>query len=229
MNNYPNYSEARSVAGETSLIQRVCYLLASSLLVTAGAAWWAASAGLPPVLFFPLVIGTFICVAAVYFTRRQPVISLLLLYALSIMEGLIMGPVLGMISKSFTMGPMIIAESAALSALLVVGLGSYVWISNKDFGGLGKMLFWALIGLLVVGVIGMFVNMGAGGTLLYSLAGTAIFCGFVLYDVSNIKHRFGPEDYVIATVELYLDFINLFWYILQILLTVSGGGSRRND
>ncbi|MCW3060371.1 MAG: yccA, partial [Capsulimonas sp.] len=210
MNNNPYYSVPRSAVGETTLIQRVCYLLATSLLVTAGAAWWAATANLPRGLFLPLAIGTIVCVFAISFTRRQPVVSLLLLYALSVMEGLIMGPVLGMIARGFTMGPMIIAESAALSALLVVGLGSYVWISNKDFGGLGKMLFWALIGLLVVGVISMFVNMGGAGTLIYSLAGTAIFCGFVLYDVSNIKHRFGPEDYVMATVQLYLDFINLF-------------------
>lgn len=229
MNNNPPYGVARDATRESTLIQRVCYLLSSCLLVTAAAAWWAANAGLPPGLFFPLAIGTFVCVFAISFTRRQPVVSLLLLYALSVMEGLIMGPVLRMVAHGLTMGPTIIAESAALSAVLVVGLGSYVWISNKDFGGLGKMLFWALIGLLVVGLISMFVNIGGTGSLIYAVAGTAIFSGFVLYDVSNIKHRFGPDDYVIATVQLYLDFINLFWFILQILMSVSGGGSSRRD
>ncbi|MEO7718570.1 MAG: Bax inhibitor-1 family protein [Capsulimonas sp.] len=229
MNNNPYYSVPRSAVGETTLIQRVCYLLATCLLVTAGAAWWAATAQLSPGLILPLFIGSIACVIGITFTRRQPVVSLILLYVLSVLEGLMAGPVLSRIAHGFTMGPMIIAESAALSALLVVGLGSYVWISNKDFGGLGKMLYWALLGLFVVGLIGMFINMGGGGTLLYSLAGTVIFCGYVLYDVSNIKHRFGPEDYVMATVQLYLDFINLFWFILQILLSVSGGGSRSRD
>ena len=234
MNNFnnmqqPYYTGAQSQARETTLIQRVSYLLATTLLVTAAAAWYANAIGLGPQWFFPLAIGTVVIVFALSFARTNPALGLTLLYALSVMEGLLMGPLLGAIARGYPLGATIIAEAAGLCALLVAGLGTYVWISNKDFGGIGRYLFWGLIALLVVGLISFFVHMGPGGHLIYAIAGAALFVGFTLYDFSNIKQRFGPNDYVIATVQLYLDFINLFWFLLQILLTLSGGGGRRSD
>jgi FtsH-binding integral membrane protein len=228
MNNYPYYATQSTAIGEATLIQRVCYLLCTSLLVTAGTAWWA-SANVSPALGMPLAIGTIVCVVAMSFARAKPGISLFLLYLLSVLEGLLIGPILALIVNGFNLGGTIVAESAAISTIIVGGVGTYAWMSTKDFGFLGRGLFWALIGLLVVGFIGMFVHMGAGGTLLYSLIGTAIFTGFVLYDVSNIKRRYGPNDYVLATVNLYLDFINIFWFVLQILLSLTGGGGRRSN
>jgi len=227
MNNNPYYASSSSVVGEATLIQRVCYLLCTSLLVTAAAAWWAGN-NLSPALWLPLAIGTFVCVIALRFARGNQSLGLFLLYLLSVLEGLMMGPVLASLVKGFTMGGQIVAESAAISAIIVAGVGTYAWMSSKDFGYLGKTLFWALIGLIVVGLIGMFVSLGQAGYLIYALAGVAIFTGFVLYDVSNIKRRYGPEDAVIATVNLYLDFLNIFWYVLQILLSVSGGSRSRD-
>lgn len=224
-----NFSPAQTQARETTLIQRVCYLLCTALLVTAAAAYYAASIGMDGRWFFPLMIGTFACVFGMGFARNKPAIGLVLLYVLSVLWGLLLGPMLAAIVRGYALGATIIGEAAGLSAVIVAGIGTYVWITNKDFGYLGKFLFWAVIGLIVVGLIGMFVSFGAGGSLLYSIVGAAIFVGFTLYDFSNIKHRYGPNDYVLATVGLYLDFLNLFMFLLQILLSLSGGGgSRRN-
>ena len=230
MNNFnPYYTVTPSRTGETTLIQRVAYLLATALLVTAGAAWWANALHLGPQWFFPLMIGTFVCAFALSFSRANAMLGLVLLYVLSILEGLLMGPLLGAIARGYPLGATIIGEAASLSALLVAGLGTYVWISGKDFGGLGRFLFWGLIALILVGLLRFFVAFSPAGSLLYSVVGAALFVGFTLYDFSNIKRRYGPNDYVIATVQLYLDFLNLFWFLLQILMTLSGGGGRRNN
>lgn len=228
MNDNPYYASSGSAVGEATLIQRVCYLLCTSLLVTAAAAWWS-SINLSPSLWLPLAIGTLVCVFALRFAQGNPPLGLFLLYLLSVLEGLMMGPVIGAIIHGFTLGGTIVAESAAISAIIVGGVGTYAWMSSRDFGFLGRTLFWALIGLIVIGLIGLFVHFTQGFGLIYALAGVAIFTGFVLYDVSNIKRRYGPNDYVIATVNLYLDFINIFWYVLQILLSVTGGGGRRSN
>jgi len=225
--NNPYYAGGQTLAGANSLISRVSYLLCTALLVTAAAAWWAAQANLPSALFLPLMIGTLVCVVALSFTRTKPGLSLALLYALSVMEGLLMGPLLNVIARGYSNGAAVIGEAATLSAVIVAGLGAYVWISGKDFGGIGKVLFWALLGLIVVGLLRFFVAFAPGVNLLYSLVGAGIFAGFTLYDFSNIKFRYGPNDYVIATVALYLDFLNLFWFLVQILLSL-GGGSRRD-
>lgn len=227
MNN-PYYAYSNPVVREATLIQRVCYLLCTALLATAAAAWWA-SIDLSPALAMPLAIGTIVCVFALRFARGNQGLGLFLLYLLSVLEGLMIGPILGLIIRGFTLGGVIVAESAAISAIIVAGVGTYAWMSSKDFGYLGRTLFWALIGLIVIGLIGLFVHWTQGFGLIYALAGVAIFTGFVLYDVSNIKNRFGPNDYVIATVSLYLDFVNIFWYVLQILLYATGGGGRRSD
>ncbi len=230
-NNQPNpYAVGgQSVASANSLIQRVSYLLCTTLLVTAVTAWWAGNVGLSPALFLPLSIGTIACVIALSFTRTKPGLSLVLLYGLSVLEGLLMGPLLMSIARGYPFGAAVIGEAALLSAVIVAGLGSYVWISGKDFGGIGKFLIFALIGLLVVGLVRFFVAFSPGVNLLYAFVGAAIFVGFTLYDFSNIKFRYGPNDYVIATVALYLDFLNLFWFLVQILLSLSGGGSSRRN
>ena len=225
--NNPYYSAGQTQAGANTLIQRVSYLLCTTLVVTAVAAWWAAAANLSPALTWPLFFGTLGCVIGLSFTRKNPALSLMLLYGLSVMEGLLMGPLLGMIARGYPYGAAVIGEAALLSAVIVAGLGTYVWISGKDFGGIGRFLIWALVGLIVVGLLGAFVHFSPGANLLYALVGAAIFVGFTLYDFSNIKLRYGQDDYVLATVALYLDFLNLFWFLVQILLSLSGGGSPR--
>ena len=50
-----------------------------------------------------------------------------------------------------------------------------------------------------------------------SVGGAVVFCGFILFDTHLIMHKLSPEEYVLASVNLYLDFINLFIYILRIL------------
>ncbi len=197
--------------------------------MTAGAAWWAVSAHLSSALFLPLMLGTFGCVIGLSFARNNPGLSLVLLYGLSVLEGLLMGPLLGAIAHGYPYGAAVIGEAAVLSAIIVAGLGTYVWVSGKDFGGLGKFLIFALLGLIVVGLVRFFLPFSPGLSLGYAVIGALIFAGFTLYDFSNIKFRYGPNDYVLATVALYLDFINLFWFLVQILLSLSGGGSSRRN
>jgi len=57
----------------------------------------------------------------------------------------------------------------------------------------------------------------AGLYMLYMYAGPLIFAGFVLYDTSQIMNRLAPGDEVNGAISLYLDLINLFLYILEIL------------
>ena len=55
------------------------------------------------------------------------------------------------------------------------------------------------------------------------LVGSLIFSGYILYDTSMIMHCYGPDDYVMAAIQLYLDIINLFLYLLELLRMLQGG------
>lgn len=164
--------------------------------------------------------------------QERPGLNVILLYVFSCLWGCLVGPALANIVRYFPMGSTIVAKSAVLTSVILAGLGTYVWISNKDFAYLGKILFWGLLALVIIEIVGMFwrAMFATGGVFMaYELAIVAIFVGFTLYDFSNIKHRFGPDDYVAATVALYLDFLNLFMALIRILMMLSGGGSSRRN
>merc|ERR1719174_1222075 len=103
---------------------------------------------------------------------------------------------------------MAVLQALILTASIFVSLTAYVLITKKDFNFLGAGLFCGLIILLVWGMLNMFFDFGIGGRMVFSLAGALLFTGYILYDTSLILHNFGPDDYIPAAINLYLDIIN---------------------
>ena len=210
-----------------TLIQRVCFLLATGLLVSAAGAFAARE--------FPLssglVWGTFIVAIGLLYVMkavaRKPGVNVLVFYLFSLVEGVFLGPLLSLYARAF--GSNLIWEALLLTAITVAGVGGYAYTSGKDFGFLGRGLMFALLGLILFGIASWFV-MGLNTPMIvlgYETIVVAVFVGFLLYDFSNIKLRYSPEDYTIAAVQVYLDFINLFLAILNILAILQGGGGSR--
>ena len=85
------------------------------------------------------------------------------------------------------------------------------------------MGMYLYIGLIVLMMMGLFTFFLPGLQLLYSGAGCLLFSFYLVYDTQLIlggkhkKYQFGVDDYVFAALNLYLDIINLFIYILSIL------------
>jgi len=109
---------------------------------------------------------------------------------------------------------------AIWQALLVTStefvlLSAYVHITKKDFSWLGGYLFVSLWALIFMGILSWFLGSSILNFMV-SVAGVLVFTGYILYDTSNIIHKYGPDDYIIAEVELYLDIINLFLYLLAL-------------
>jgi len=77
--------------------------------------------------------------------------------------------------------------------------------------------------LIVWGMLNSFFDFGLGGRMVFSLVGALFFVGYILYDTSLIVHHLGPDDYIMAVVSLYLDIINLFLYLLELLRMLQGG------
>merc|ERR1712224_504809 len=110
----------------------------------------------------------------------------------------------------------LIAEAFAITAVIFFGLTGYVIFSGKDFSWMGSFLFAALVGLCFASVVAIFVP-ALRNNIVFPLIGALIFSGYIVYDTHRITKVFGYDDYIIAAIELYLDIINLFLYILQIL------------
>jgi hypothetical protein len=115
----------------------------------------------------------------------------------------------------------LILQAFAITAACFVGLTVYAMKSGKDFGWMGGMLSMGLMGMIMFSFLGFIF--GFSGGILYSLFGVVLFCGFILYDTHRVLRIYGPDDAIMASIELYLDILNLFLYILEILSRMSGG------
>lgn len=86
---------------------------------------------------------------------------------------------------------------------------------------MGGVLFVAVIILMVFGIVAIFVK-GKIITLIYASLGALIFSVYLIYDTQLMiggKHKYSisPEEYIFAALNLYLDIINIFMYILTII------------
>ena len=102
------------------------------------------------------------------------------------------------------------------------GLTLYAWQTKYDYTTMGNCLLVCLLGLIVMGFMMWFIN-SSFIRLLYSVGGAVLFSFYIIYDTQLIiggKHRkimFSIDDYVLAAISLYLDIINLFLFIMDII------------
>ncbi|MEM1324859.1 MAG: Bax inhibitor-1 family protein [Bacteroidota bacterium] len=141
----------------------------------------------------------------------------LLLYVFA--EAFIFVPLI-YIAISMTGDMSLINQAAILTLGLFSGLSAVVFLTKKDFSFLGRILtigFFIALGLIVAGVLFGF-NLG----LWFSFAMVALAAGSILYQTSNIIHQYNKEQYVAASLGLFASLMLLFWYILSIVMRLSG-------
>jgi FtsH-binding integral membrane protein len=116
--------------------------------------------------------------------------------------------------------PTILPKAAVLTLTMFGGLTLATLITKKDFSFLGPILMvgaFAMLGFCIAGMFFGGFNMG----LVYSFFGVALACGFILYDTSNVIHRFRTDQHVAAALELFASLAYLFFHILRILLLLA--------
>lgn len=113
----------------------------------------------------------------------------------------------------------------ALTALFFGAMALYGYVTKKDLTKIGRVLMFGVLFLLVFWVLALFINM-SGMEIAVSFIGLAIFLGLTAYDTQKIKHYHAAyintpdmlaKASIYAALQLYLDFINIFLYILRIL------------
>jgi len=194
-------------------IKKVYSLLAMSM----GSAAIGAYLGSGPLLLLvaPNMMLFFILqIALIFFASfaaRKPGLNMVALFSFTTVSGLTLGPLL------YQVGPSIAAEAFALTAITFAGLSMYVVYSKKDFSFMSGFLMTGLIVLVVGGLLNMFFIQSGMMHFVMSGASVLLFSGFILYDTSNILRYYGTDEYVSATLALYLDVLNLFIALLSIL------------
>jgi len=111
-----------------------------------------------------------------------------------------------------------------VSSATFLGMALYGYTTKRDLTGWGSFLFMGLIGLIVASLIGFFVQSSALQFAI-SVIGVLIFTGLTAYDTQKIKEMYyagdsaeiGGKKAIMGALALYLDFINLFLYLLRFI------------
>ncbi len=201
---------ARSEAELAKFIKSTYQLFAASCL--AGAAGAYVGMGMVQTIaqwYIGLVILEFALLFGLSLTRRKPGLNLLMLFAFTFMTGITLTPLLAAVGMG------VVAQAFILTALISGGLSLYAMQSTRDFSSWGKPLMIALI-ILIVGSI---VNIFLGSPMLQVViagAGALLFSFMIIYDTQMIiRGAFATP--VEAAIAIYLDVLNLFISLLQIL------------
>lgn len=132
-------------------------------------------------------------------------------------EALIFVPLIYIAAIYMDSGPEILNQAAIVTLALFIGLSSIVFITKKDFSFLKAGLtigFFIAIGLIIAGSLFGF-NLG----LWFSVAMCLLAGGSILYQTSNLVHKYSSDDYIPAALGLFASLMLLFWYILSIFMS----------
>ncbi|XP_008776713.2 BI1-like protein [Phoenix dactylifera] len=121
----------------------------------------------------------------------------------------------------------IVLEALVLTSAVVLSLTGYTfWASKKgkDFSYLGPILFAGLLVLLLTSFIQIFFPLGSTSVAIFGGLGAIIFSAFLVYDTDNLIKRYTYDEYIWASVVLYLDILNLFLSLLNLLRGMQSDG-----
>lgn len=118
-------------------------------------------------------------------------------------------------------GPGIVIQSLTGTTAVMIITGIVGMASGINFSALGPILLIGLLGLIVVGLIGMFVRFSRTVNIVYSIFGILIFSGLFLFKFFNMsKSENTWEAAVYHAMSIYITFVNFFMHLLQLLLAV---------
>jgi len=202
----------------SSLLGQVLGITALGLCITAGAAWLFGNVAYG-IGLIAMIVG-FLLLLAINATRQNEALSLTLFYVFTFCEGVGIAPVVSNYVRTFGNG--VVVDAALTTGLGMFALAAVVYATGLDLRRFQGIFVLALLGLIVVGIVSMFVRFIHPET--YAWLTLVIFSGLVLIDFARIRAGGDGLTPVQIATSIYLDAINIFLALLQIF-----GGRRSND
>ena len=227
-----NYVKDISVKSEKSIVNSVMknvFTLMTLALAATGAISYIVSNNIQIVeailtnlpLFWGLIIGELVLVIVLSaMINRISFTTALILFALySVINGVTLAPLFIVFTKES------IASAFFVTAGTFGAMAIFGYITKFDLSGIGKILIMALFGLIIASIVNIFLA-SSQMEMIINYAGVLIFTGLTAYDTQKIKNlvqeninneNIIPKLSVIGSLTLYLDFINLFIKLLQLM------------
>ncbi len=209
----------------SAVMKKVYFKMFFAMLVTALVAWWCSSS--PAFLNFYMTHSwvMWVCMAveiglvfwiSARIGRMNPAQATLLFYIFAAVNGLTLSPIFLVYTHTS------IAKTFVITAAVFGAMSVYGYFTKSDLTTWGKFLFFALIGLIICSVINIF---WANSTFewIISFIGVLIFVGLTAWDTQQVKRmaQAAPAESVpqlatMGALTLYLDFVNMFLFLLNL-------------
>jgi len=143
--------------------------------------------------------------------RGREQLAVGLLFGLGLFLGLALGPVVSAYAKQ---DPSAVWQAAGATGAFVAALGSFGYATRRDLSSWSRFLFFALLGLLVFGIVAIFVSI-PHANVIWAIGGLVIFGGYTIFDFNRLR-RAGSQSAVPIAASIFLDVLNIFLFFLQL-------------
>jgi len=155
---------------------------------------------------FGLLIGINIAVS------RSEQLAIGLLFGFGVLVGLGVAPTIAYYAST---NPQSVWQAGGATALFIAGFGAAGYATRRDLSGLARVCFWALLLLIVFGIVTIFVSI-PNGALIYSIVGLVIFAGFTMYDFQRLRRTQDIRAAPGLAASIFLDVLNVFLLLLTL-------------
>jgi FtsH-binding integral membrane protein len=144
--------------------------------------------------------------------QRSEQLAVGLLFGFGLLLGLAVAPTIG---DYVGADPNAVWEAGGATALFIAGFGAAGYATRRDLTPLARASFWALLALIVFGIVLIFVQI-PGGALIYAIAGLVIFAGLTLFDFQRLRQAKDIRTAPLLAASIFLDVLNVFLLFLSI-------------
>jgi modulator of FtsH protease len=166
-------------------------------------------------------IGAFACIFGLNFaaSRGREQLAMALLFGMGLLLGMAVSPVLVYYAKA---EPGVVWQATASTAGFIGVLGAGGYATRRDLSSWARTLFWALVALIIFGLVATFVSI-PHANIIYCVLGLGIFGAFTVFDFNRLARTRDARAAVPIAASIFLDIFNVFIFMLSLF----GGGNRR--
>lgn len=227
----PRFSPSSAFSGSRALstggIAQALWLLALALALTVVGVALGATLALP-LIASGWILLLFVAELAIIWTApawsRSAPLNIVLFALFPILSGLTLTPVIMSVLVGYGNGASILANALISTALLTASAAVFATMTRDLGSSVGRFLMQSLIGLIVFGILQLFIPAlrGTAFEMIASGVGIVTFSLFLSYDIQRLLRRGDMTSPFLLAIGLYLDIYNLFLYVLRFILATSG-------
>jgi len=200
----------------TLFARTMAYVVATAALFALGAWLGRDLTGVVGIIAF---IAAFACLIGMRFAARTSLqLTVGLLGAFGLLIGLAVAPT---VAYYGSMDPQALWQAGGATALFIAGFGAAGYATRRDLAVVARVCFWALVALIVFGIVLIFVHI-PGGALIYSVLGLVIFAGFTMFDFQRLRQNQDINSAPFLAASIFLDILNVFLFFLSIFSNQEG-------